>query len=94
MMADVLNNHENTVSIEWISVNEELPNIHGTYLVTIKQKYPNDREWEYDVDVASYVEYGGYVDDKWDTFNDWIEGQETHVTHWAELPRPCMEESK
>lgn len=89
-----LNNRKNMTCIEWISVSKALPYIHGDYLVTIKQKYPNDREWEYDVDVASYVEWGGYIDDKWDTLNDWIEGQETHVTHWAPLPPPRMEQEE
>ena len=76
--------------IQWINVKEKLPSVINTYLVTIKQKYQHEKEWEYNVDVATYVDSGGYIDDRWDTYNDWIEGQETHVTHWAMLPGPFI----
>ncbi len=72
--------------ITWVSCEERLPEVGDSYLVFIKQKYDYENEWEYHVDVA--MNYGSYIDDYWDTFNDWIEGQETHITHWAELPYP------
>jgi hypothetical protein len=73
---------------EWISVEERLPDVLDDYLVTIKLKYAWETEWEYDVDVASLVVEGGYIDGIWDTLHDWIEGQECHVTHWMPLPEP------
>lgn len=76
--------------IKWISCKEKLPEIGNDYLVTVKQKYDWENEWEYNTDIAS--SHGSYIDDFWDTFNDWIEGQEVHITHWAELPSPVKEE--
>ena len=73
-------------TINWISCGERLPEIGDSYLVLIKQKYDWEKEWEYYVDVA--YNDGSYIDDYWDTFNDWIEGQETHVIYWAEIPFP------
>ena len=65
---------------EWISVEDRLPEIGGTYLITLKEKYAYEDEWNYHVDVASYSF-------DWDcTFNDWDEGQEIHITHWMPLP--------
>lgn len=76
----------------WIPVTERLPEVCGSYIVTIKQKYSWQTEWEYHVDVAEYG--GNYIDDMWDTYVDWIEGQETHVTHWMPLPGACEEVSE
>lgn len=72
--------------INWVSCKEKLPEMGDIYLVLIKQKYDWQKEWEYHVDVAQ--NYGDYIDDYWNTFNDWIEGQETHVIYWAEIPFP------
>ena len=70
----------------WIPCKERLPEIGDTYIVTGIQKDPHEKEWHYFVDVAS--NYGDYIDDYWDTFNDWIEGQETHIVAWMRLPEP------
>lgn len=70
----------------WIPCNERLPEIGGTYIVTGIQKYAHEKEWHYFVDVAS--SHGDYIDDYWDTFNDWVEGQETHIVAWMPLPKP------
>lgn len=70
----------------WIPCKDALPDIGDTYLVTVIQKDANEKEWHYFVDVAS--NYGDYIDDYWDTFNDWIEGQETHIIAWTLLPKP------
>lgn len=70
----------------WISVKDRLPEDGDSYLVVVKEKYDHEPEWRYHVDVAS--NYGDYIDGYWDTFNDWKEGQEVHVTHWMPIPLP------
>lgn len=70
----------------WIPCKERLPEIGDTYIVTGIQKDPHEKGWHYFVDVAS--NYGDYIDDYWDTFNDWVEGQETHIVAWMPLPKP------
>ena len=62
------------------------PEIGDAYIVTGIQKDAHEKEWHYFVDVAS--SHGDYIDDYWDTFNDWIEGQETHIVAWMPLPKP------
>lgn len=74
----------------WISVEERLPEDGKAYLVVVKQKWKFETDWDVSVDVAS--NYGSYIDGYWDTFNDWCEGQETHITHWRPLPEPPKEE--
>ena len=71
---------------EWISVDERLLDDIDDYIVVVKMKYEWETEWEYDTDVAAFVFENGYIDNHWDTFNDWYEGQECHVTHWMPLP--------
>lgn len=80
---------------EWISVEDKLPDVVDAYIVAGKQKYPQDKKWEYFVDVADY--YPGenaYIDGMWNTFNDWKEGQETHITHWMPFPIHPLELEK
>lgn len=72
--------------MRWIPCKERLPEIGDTYIVTGIQKDAHEKEWHYFVDVAS--SHGDYIDDYWDTFNDWIEGQETHIIAWMPLPEP------
>ena len=71
----------------WIPCSERVPAKidHGirccdVYLVTVKV---GD---EYVVDTA--MSWGSYIDDFWDTTNDWIEDKECHVIAWMELPLP------
>ena len=73
---------------EWISVDERLPETGDSYIVVVKLKYEWESEWEYHTDVAVFRFFDGYIDDVWDTFVDWNEGQECHVTHWMPLPEP------
>ena len=40
--------------------------------------------WKYNVDIAS--PYGSYIDDFWDTENDWLEGNQVEVVAYAEFP--------
>jgi hypothetical protein len=77
---------------EWISVDERLPDDINDYLIVIKHKYKCEKEWKHDVDVAT--SNGSYLNDFWDTNNDWDEGQEIHVTHWQPLPEPPKEADK
>ena len=75
---------------QWVSVKDRLPTVGDSYIVAGKQRYPGE-PWEYFTDVAD--SHGSYIDDFWDTFNDWKEGQETHITHWMPLPEPPKEEA-
>ena len=55
------------------------------YLVLIrKQYYKTGVNWTYHVDIAE--PYGEYLDNFWDTRNDWDEGQVVEVVAYAELP--------
>lgn len=70
--------------IKWISCEERLPDVCDTYLVIVKEKDFFEDKWNYEIDYAT--NYGNYIDDYWDTCNDWKEGQEVHITHWAGMP--------
>ena len=69
----------------WIPCSERLPEYGVDCLVTVKQKYPWQTDWEYFVDLGWR---GDYIDGAWDTTNDWDEGQETHISAWMPLPEP------
>ena len=75
---------------EWISVKDRLPEVVDSYLVVVKSKYEWETEYDIDVDVATYNPYeNAYIDDCWNTYNDWDEGQQyLHITHWMPLPQP------
>lgn len=87
--ADHLIRHGVTVQ-EWISVEDRLPeeDTVDTYLVVVEEKYAFDDKYRRHVDVATFQPWReGYIDEYWNTFNDWDEGQEhLHVTHWMPLP--------
>ena len=73
-------------SDNWISVTERLPDAGDTYIVNIEYKGKFEG-----VDIAEFVfTDDGYIDGKWNTWNDWIEGNSTdyHVTAWMQLPEP------
>ena len=76
--------------LQWISVEERMPENIGDYIVVVKSKYDWEPDYTVDVDVAGYDPYAGwYIDGCWNTFNDWNEGQQyLHVTHWMPLPEP------
>ena len=89
--AELMKIAANGVTIaKWIPVTERLPEVVDSYLVVIKAKYDFETEYEIDVDVATYNPYEkSYIDDCWNTYNDWDEGQQyLHVTHWMPLPQP------
>ena len=76
---------------EWIPVTERLPDVIDTYLVVVKFAYDWEKEYEIEVDVATYDPYceNTIIDGCWITYNDWNEGQDyLHVTHWMPLPEP------
>ena len=79
-------------SPRWIPVEERLPNHGENVLIIIKEKWYDKIERH--VDIAEFRDDGGgYLDFRWDTVNDWDEGQEIHVTHWMPLPEPPEEEA-
>ena len=77
---------------KWIPVAERLPEIGDTYLVVVKYKYDWEDDYTIDTDVAMFHPYDNpdaYIDNRWDTYIDWDEGQQyLHVTHWMPLPQP------
>lgn len=77
---------------KWISIEENgLPKDGDDYIVAGKYRYPG-KDWEYFVDVAG--SHGDCIDNFWDTFTDWDEGQkEIHITHYMPMPEhPMFEE--
>ena len=81
---------------QWIPCSEKLPEriIDGNvetvqeFFVTVKERWPGE-EWIYHTDIAEFP--GDYIDDIWQTYNDWREGQEVHVIAWMPLPEPYKE---
>lgn len=75
----------------WIPCSERLPEriidddveTVQEFFVTVKERWPGE-EWKYHTDIAEYP--GDYIDDVWQTYNDWREGQEVHVIAWMPLP--------
>lgn len=75
--------------INWIPFDKNNPPkdlvMESSYLIFLKEDdYDNGATWEYSVDVAT--PYGRYLDDFWDTENDWKEGQRVEVLAYAEFP--------
>ena len=92
---DLLKTAENLIANgvtvqKWIPVSERLPEIGDSYLVVVKYKYDWEKEYNIDTDVATFYPYDNpdaYIDNRWDTYVDWDEGQQyIHVTHWMPLP--------
>lgn len=82
-------------AINWIPFNSDDPptDLHDTdYLIFLREdNWSNGKTWEYHVDVES--PYGNYIDDFWNTTNDWIEGNNiVQVLAYAELPYGLKEE--
>lgn len=81
--------------INWIPFDRSNPptDLHDTdHLIFLREdNWSNGKTWEYHVDVAS--PYGNYIDDFWNTTNDWIEGNNiVQVLAYAELPYGLKEE--
>lgn len=75
---------------QWIPCSERLPQWGEDCLVTVKFKYEWEKEYEYHTDVGSYR-----PDGKWNTYNDWYEGQEYfEAIAWMPLPEPYKESEK
>lgn len=75
--------------INWISFDKNNPpaNLYGevNYLILLKDdEWSHGKTWKYNVDIAS--PYGSYIDDFWDTENDWLEGNQVEVVAYAEFP--------
>lgn len=73
---------------DWIPFDRNNPpldlNPDATYLVIVREDDYNDgKTWHYAVDIAT--PYGSYIDDFWDTQNDWIEGQRVEIVAYVEL---------
>lgn len=61
------------------------------YLILLREdNYDNGATWSYHVDIATA--YGSYLDDFWNTTNDWDEGQRIDVLYYCELPYYLKEE--
>lgn len=61
------------------------------YLILLREDdYNNGAAWTYHVDVATA--YGSYLDDFWNTTNDWDEGQLIEVLAYSELPYGLKED--
>ena len=52
--------------------------------------YDNGASWTYHTDCAE--PFGDYLDNFWDTENDWYEGQQIEVLAYAEFPCWLKEE--
>ena len=81
--------------INWIPFYRDRPpldlSFDEEYLILLREDNCNDgATWLYSVDVAT--PYGDYIDDFWDTTNDWLEGQRVEVVAYAELPSYLAED--
>lgn len=81
--------------INWIPFDRDNPpgdlSECADYLILLREDdYNNGATWTYHVDIAS--PYGSYIDDFWNTTNDWYEGQRVEVLAYAELPCNMKEE--
>ena len=58
------------------------------YLIFLREEI-YDGSWDYHIDRA--IPYGRYLEDFWDTENDWVEGQRIEVLAYAEIPQYIKE---
>ena len=80
----------------WIPFDKNNPPIEllrdESYLVIVrKDNYNDGQTWNYSVDMATA--FGSYIDDFWDTQNDWCEGQRVEVVAYAVLPYNYLKET-
>lgn len=78
--------------LNWIPFNSDKPpvdlsNCENAYLVLIEDKgyppyYPR-KPCDYYMDIATA--YGSYLDNFWNTTNDWCEGNDIHVIAYCNL---------
>lgn len=81
--------------INWIPFDKNNPPadlmLECDYLIIVREDYDNGgTTWKYSVDVAT--PYGSYIDNFWNTTNDWCEGQPVEVVAYAEFPYSVREE--
>lgn len=79
--------------IKWITFDKTKVNEYkqlypdASFLILIKDSgYDDFCPVSYHVDFATFVEHNGYLDDHWDTTNDWFEGQRLEVVAFAPMP--------
>ena len=90
--------HEKTAQ-QWIPCSERLPKTkyddgipsEEKFIVTVKETW-NNEDSQYHIDLACNL--GDYIDNFWDTYNDWKEGQDVHVIAWMPLPDPYREDGE
>lgn len=75
--------------INWIPFDRNNPPIdlfdEESFLILLREDdYNRGATWRYSMDVAT--PYGSYIDDFWDTVNDWREGQRVEVVAYARFP--------
>ena len=73
----------------WFQIKKKNPptDLFGeeNFLILLREdNYDNGATWQYSVDVAT--PFGSYIDDFWDTVNDWCEGQRVEVVAYARFP--------
>lgn len=80
--------------INWIPFDRDNPPdlyMDVEYLIFFREdNYNNGATWTYHTDYAT--PYGDYLDNFWDTCNDWDEGQRIEVLAYAEFPGWLREE--
>ena len=65
----------------WIPVSERMPEVDDEYIITIRERWGEDEEWDYETTTAFYS-------GKWSPSYDVDEGQEWEVIAWMPLPKP------
>lgn len=75
--------------INWIPFDKNDPPFETCscekYFILIREdEFDDGAIWHYSIDVAE--PWGSYLDDFWDTENDWREGQRVEVVAYAEFP--------
>lgn len=85
----------------WTKCEDRLPENAGSYIVSGRMKYDFEKEYTYFTDVADYRPYDGCWDGnaplgntggtRWQTFNDWYEGQQEYeIVAWIPMPNPYL----
>lgn len=80
--------------INWIPFDRNSPptnlDYQVEYLIILREDHYDDgKTWTYHMDYAT--PYGDYLDNFWDTSNDWCEGQRIEVLAYAEFPGELKE---
>ena len=82
-------------NFDWIPFDKNNPpndlDVDVIYLVLLKNDcWSHGETWKYYVDIAQ--PYGSYIDNFWDTENDWLEGNQVEVLAYTELPQRLAED--